>query len=69
LPDGNTLPDLPDLDLPEVAPLKVPDELKGDASKDAEEAPGEMTLPATDAAPAGEAKPTEEAKPTDRSTC
>lgn len=47
LPSGVSLPDLPDLDLPDVSPLNVPDELKGDAASG--DAPGEMALPAKDA--------------------
>ena len=57
LPDGNQLPDLPDLDLPEVEPLKVPDELKNDASTEGKEAPGKMTLPETTGTPAAETSP------------
>jgi hypothetical protein len=50
-PDGKQLPDLPDLDLPPVTPLTVPDELKSDASAESKPAPGEMSLPTGDAAP------------------
>ena len=50
LPSGNKLPDLPDLDLPEIPALKLPDELKSDAGDKAAPAPGKMTLP-----PIGEA--------------
>ncbi len=44
LPGGETLPDLPDLDLPPVEGLKVPDELKS-STGDAAPAPGDMQLP------------------------
>jgi len=47
LPSGVSLPDLPDLDLPDVSPLNVPSELKGEAATG--DAPGEMALPAKDA--------------------
>jgi len=47
LPSGVSLPDLPDLDLPDVSPLNVPAELKGDAATG--NAPGEISLPASDA--------------------
>jgi hypothetical protein len=47
LPSGVSLPDLPDLDLPDVSPLKVPSELKGEAVEG--EAPGELGLPEGDA--------------------
>jgi hypothetical protein len=50
LPSGISLPDFPDLDLPDVSPLNVPDELRG-ATTDGE-APGAMTLPQTDTADA-----------------
>ncbi len=46
MPSGVSLPDLPDLDLPDVSPLAIPSELKGDASG---AAPGEMSLPTEDA--------------------
>lgn len=52
LPSGVSLPDLPDLDLPDVSPLAVPSELKGDAASG--DAPGEMSLPTT-GTPASEA--------------
>jgi tetratricopeptide (TPR) repeat protein len=45
LPGSQSLPDLPDLDLPEVAPMKVPDELKGDATDETKSPPGEISLP------------------------
>ncbi len=63
LPSGNVLPDLPDLDLPPVEGLKVPDELKGKSDEPAAAAPGEMALPSDK--PAEEAaKPAEDsAKP------
>ncbi|HBJ35405.1 MAG TPA: hypothetical protein DDZ51_11770 [Planctomycetaceae bacterium] len=47
LPSGVSLPDLPNLDLPDVSPLAVPSELKGAAAEG--DAPGEMSLPAKDA--------------------
>jgi len=47
LPSGVSLPDLPDLDLPDVSPLNVPSELKGDAAEG--DAPGELGLPEGDA--------------------
>lgn len=47
MPSGLSLPDLPDLDLPDVSPLKVPSELKGEAAEGA--APGELGLPEGDA--------------------
>ena len=46
MPSGNKLPDLPDLDLPEIPVLKLPDELKSNADEKAAPAPGTMTLPA-----------------------
>jgi tetratricopeptide (TPR) repeat protein len=48
LPSGLSLPDLPDLDLPDVSPLALPAELKGEVSTG--NAPGEMSLPETEAA-------------------
>jgi predicted negative regulator of RcsB-dependent stress response len=50
MPTGGSLPDFPDVQLPDVSPRGLPDELRGPAS-DAP-APGEITLPAetTDAA-------------------
>lgn len=50
LPDGKQLPDLPDLDLPEVTPLAVPNELKAGDEAETKPAPGTMTLPETEAA-------------------
>jgi hypothetical protein len=47
LPSGVSLPDLPDLSLPEVSPLNVPAELKGEAAEG--DAPGEIGLPEDDA--------------------
>ncbi len=50
LPDGKSLPALPDLDLPEIKPLEVPTELKNEAETAAaktDDAPGEMKLPET----------------------
>jgi predicted negative regulator of RcsB-dependent stress response len=61
LPSGVSLPDLPDLDLPDVSPLAVPAELKGDTTGG--DAPGEMSLPAKDAAPAETPAPAESATP------
>jgi predicted negative regulator of RcsB-dependent stress response len=58
LPSGQSLPDMPDLDLPNVSPLAVPAELKGDQATG--DAPGEMALPAKDAAAPDAAAPTEE---------
>lgn len=49
-PDGQGLPDLPDLDLPAVTPMEVPGELKSTSDAEAKPAPGEMTLPPVDAA-------------------
>jgi len=57
LPGGVSLPDLPDLDLPDVSPLSVPSELKGDAATG--DAPGEMTLPAKDEPAPAEPAPAE----------
>lgn len=83
LPSGVSLPDLPDLDLPDVSPLNVPSELKGDAASG--DAPGEMALPSKDASapetpaeekpattpplaePATPAEPTAPAAPTEES--
>jgi len=59
-PDGQRLPDLPDLDLPEITPMKVPDELKASSDSATKPANENMSLPAADAA--SEAKATE---PTD----
>lgn len=56
LPSGVSLPDLPDLSLPDVSPLAVPSELKGDASTGT--APGEMSLPEKGAAAADSPNPT-----------
>lgn len=71
LPDGKQLPDLPDLDLPEVTPLAVPSELKAGDDSETKPAPGTMTLPeteaaatettATETAPAAETTPAEPA--------
>jgi len=44
-PDGQRLPDLPDLDLPSIAPMDVPDELKTTSDAEAKPAPGEISLP------------------------
>ncbi len=43
MPSGGSLPDIPDLDLPDVSPLNFPAELRGEAS--AGPAPGELNLP------------------------
>lgn len=69
LPSGVSLPDLPDLDLPDVSPLAVPAELKGDTSSG--NAPGEMSLPDKDAvAPMEEksAEPTAATPPAEPAT-
>jgi len=59
LPGGASLPDLPNLELPDLSPLKVPAELKGDPTSgdQSTEAPGEMALPKSEsptAAPAAD---------------
>ncbi|MGV3486679.1 MAG: tetratricopeptide repeat protein [Planctomycetaceae bacterium] len=48
MPGSASLPDLPDLDLPEITPMKVPDELKSDAEAETKPAPGDITLPPAD---------------------
>lgn len=55
MPSGGSLPDIPDLDLPEVSPLNIPAELRGEASEGP--APGELNLPQ------GAVEPQEEAAP------
>jgi len=47
-PDGNELPDLPDLDLPEIEPMTVPNELKSSTDDLPTAVPGDIELPAID---------------------
>lgn len=49
MPSGGSLPDIPDLDLPDVSPLNFPAELRGEASEGP--APGTLNLPQGDEAP------------------
>jgi tetratricopeptide (TPR) repeat protein len=59
-PDGGGLPDLPDLDLPPVTPMNIPDELKAGSDPDGKEAPGAISLPSdAEAAEATESTPAE----------
>jgi len=57
MPSGGSLPDIPDLDLPDVSPLNFPAELRGEASEGP--APGTLNLPQGGEAPeaADEAQP------------
>lgn len=56
MPSGGSLPDFPDVGLPDIAPLDVPNELRGAASDG--EAPGQITFPSGDAATESPAAPT-----------